>query len=76
VQNDNIIIDVNQARSSPDHEVVIVGAGFSGIGAGIKLKRNGVDDFVILERAELETSPHACIARPDRGRIHAGHVTT
>lgn len=38
-------------NSVPDHDVVIVGAGFSGIGAGIKLKKNKIDDFIILERA-------------------------
>jgi cation diffusion facilitator CzcD-associated flavoprotein CzcO len=32
--------------------VVIVGAGFSGIGLGIKLKEAGLDDFVILEKAD------------------------
>jgi cation diffusion facilitator CzcD-associated flavoprotein CzcO len=32
--------------------VVIVGAGFGGLGAGIALKRAGIEDFVILERAE------------------------
>ncbi len=32
-----------------DHQAVIVGAGFAGLGAGIKLKQIGVD-FVILER--------------------------
>lgn len=32
-------------------ETLIVGAGFSGIGAGIRLKRKGIDDFVIIERA-------------------------
>jgi cation diffusion facilitator CzcD-associated flavoprotein CzcO len=31
---------------------VVVGAGFSGIAAGIELKRAGIDDFVILEKAE------------------------
>ncbi len=31
--------------------VVIVGAGFSGIGLGIKLKQDGLDDFLILERS-------------------------
>jgi cation diffusion facilitator CzcD-associated flavoprotein CzcO len=31
--------------------VVIVGAGFSGIGLGIKLKQDGRDDFLILERS-------------------------
>jgi cation diffusion facilitator CzcD-associated flavoprotein CzcO len=35
-----------------DHEVVIIGAGFGGIGAAIALKRAGIDDFVILERAD------------------------
>jgi cation diffusion facilitator CzcD-associated flavoprotein CzcO len=33
-------------------EVVIVGAGFSGLAMAIRLKQQGVDDFVILERAE------------------------
>jgi cation diffusion facilitator CzcD-associated flavoprotein CzcO len=31
--------------------VVIVGAGFSGLGLAIQLKRHGVEDFVVLERA-------------------------
>jgi cation diffusion facilitator CzcD-associated flavoprotein CzcO len=31
---------------------VIVGAGFSGIAAGIALKRAGIQDFVILEKAD------------------------
>jgi cation diffusion facilitator CzcD-associated flavoprotein CzcO len=31
--------------------VVIVGAGFSGIGLGIKLNQDGRDDFLILERS-------------------------
>jgi cation diffusion facilitator CzcD-associated flavoprotein CzcO len=35
-----------------DHEVIIVGAGFAGIGAGIALKRAGIEDFVLLERAD------------------------
>ncbi len=35
-----------------DHEVVIIGAGFSGIGAGIKLDEAGFSDFVILDRNE------------------------
>ena len=34
------------------HDAVIVGAGFAGIGAAIQLKRNGVDDFVILDRED------------------------
>ncbi|MEE3331609.1 MAG: NAD(P)/FAD-dependent oxidoreductase [Myxococcota bacterium] len=35
-----------------DFEVVIVGTGFSGIGAAIKLRETGCDDFVVLEKAE------------------------
>jgi cation diffusion facilitator CzcD-associated flavoprotein CzcO len=31
--------------------VAIVGAGFGGLGAAIRLKQRGTDDFVILERA-------------------------
>ncbi len=33
-----------------DHEVIIVGSGFSGIGAGIALRKMGIEDFVLLER--------------------------
>src|SRR5262245_51743597 len=32
-------------------DAVIVGAGFSGICAGIQLRRAGIEDFVILEKA-------------------------
>jgi len=35
----------------PEHRVVIIGAGFSGINMGIRLKQQGITDFVILERA-------------------------
>jgi cation diffusion facilitator CzcD-associated flavoprotein CzcO len=38
------------ARTST--RIVIMGAGFSGIGAAIRLLQAGQDDFVILERAE------------------------
>jgi cation diffusion facilitator CzcD-associated flavoprotein CzcO len=34
-----------------DYGVVIVGAGFAGLGMAISLKRGGRDDFVILEKA-------------------------
>src|SRR3954466_11288354 len=33
----------------PDHEVIVVGAGFSGIGAAIKLDRAGFGDLAVLE---------------------------
>jgi cation diffusion facilitator CzcD-associated flavoprotein CzcO len=31
--------------------VLIIGSGFAGLGAAVKLKEAGIDDFVILERA-------------------------
>ncbi len=34
-----------------DYEILVVGAGFSGLGAGIKLKEAGFEDFAILEQA-------------------------
>ena len=33
------------------YEVLIVGSGFAGIGLAIRLKQEGIDDFLILERA-------------------------
>ncbi|HEX6499296.1 MAG TPA: NAD(P)/FAD-dependent oxidoreductase [Micromonosporaceae bacterium] len=33
-------------------QVLIVGSGFGGLGTAIALKRDGVDDFVVLERAD------------------------
>lgn len=38
--------------ASPDHHVAVIGAGLSGIGMGIALRRAGIEDFVILERAQ------------------------
>ena len=35
-----------------DHQVVIVGAGFGGMGIAIQLKRDGIDDLVILDRED------------------------
>ena len=34
------------------HRIVIVGSGFSGLGAAIRLKQAGIEDFVVLERGE------------------------
>ena len=39
-------------RSEPDHEIVIVGSGFSGIGAAIELQRKGFHDYIILEKSD------------------------
>ncbi len=33
-----------------EHDVVVVGAGFSGIGMAARLRSMGIDDFVILDR--------------------------
>ena len=37
-------------RKAIDHEVVIVGSGFSGLGAAVALQRIGIEDFLIVER--------------------------
>jgi cation diffusion facilitator CzcD-associated flavoprotein CzcO len=42
-----------QMTSPPDLDVLIVGAGVSGIGAGIELLRRGISSFVILEAATV-----------------------
>jgi len=36
--------------SRPDHEVVVIGAGFGGIGTGVALQRQGIHDFVIVDK--------------------------
>ena len=37
---------------TPDHEVIIIGAGISGIGAAIQLRADGIKDILILERSK------------------------
>jgi cation diffusion facilitator CzcD-associated flavoprotein CzcO len=32
------------------HDVILIGSGFSGIGAGIRLTQKGINDFIILEK--------------------------
>ena len=34
------------------HTVVVVGSGFAGLGMAVALKREGIQDFVVLERAD------------------------
>src|SRR3954466_3953694 len=40
------------APAEPDVDVAVIGAGFSGIGAAIALKRAGIDRFVVLEEGD------------------------
>lgn len=37
------------ADDRPHHEIIVIGAGFSGIGAAIGLRRAGFDDLLVLE---------------------------
>jgi cation diffusion facilitator CzcD-associated flavoprotein CzcO len=36
----------------PHQRIAIVGSGFSGLGMAVRLKQEGIHDFVVLERAE------------------------
>ena len=49
----SLTIAANGPRSltkGEHHRAVIVGSGFSGLGAAIKLKQAGIEDFIVLER--------------------------
>ncbi|BDB44845.1 MULTISPECIES: flavin-containing monooxygenase [Mycobacterium] len=37
---------------TPDHEVLVIGAGIGGIGVGIALREAGITDFKIVDRAD------------------------
>ena len=77
-------------RSASNHEVVILGAGMSGLCAAVKLKRAGIHDFVILEkqdglggnlvgttptRAPMSTCRRRCIRSPSHP-TPAGHAAS
>ncbi|MFB8282999.1 flavin-containing monooxygenase [Nocardia colli] len=52
---DNVVTEVISAATEPvvpQHEVVIIGGGFGGLGVAISLKQAGIDDFVIIERSD------------------------
>src|SRR5919197_5290791 len=43
----------DQGMNGVEHvDVAIVGSGFSGLGMAIRLRQQGLDDFVVLERAD------------------------
>ena len=44
--------DERDGVSENQHRVVIIGAGFAGLGMAIQLRQAGVDDFVILEKSD------------------------
>ena len=37
--------------TTPHHDIIVVGSGFSGLGMGIFLKKSGRNDFLILEKS-------------------------
>ena len=44
---------VEETKVAPGtRRVIIIGAGFGGLGMAIRLRQEGIEDFVILERAE------------------------
>ncbi|WP_280269530.1 flavin-containing monooxygenase [Nocardia wallacei] len=40
----------HDSRVAPQYEVVVIGAGLGGIGAGVALRRVGVEDFLIIDK--------------------------
>tara|TARA_R110000868_G_scaffold45045_2_gene149836 strand:- start:4588 stop:6066 length:1479 start_codon:yes stop_codon:yes gene_type:complete len=42
--------NTSEPTPAPHHEIIVVGAGFAGIGAAIKLKQAGMD-FIVLEKS-------------------------
>lgn len=51
----------------PDHDVVIIGAGFSGVGAAIELDQAGFPDFVVVDRNERIGGVRGANTFPDAG---------
>lgn len=41
-----------RGEHAPDHEVIIIGGGFSGIGAAIKLDEIGMRDYLLVEQGD------------------------
>ncbi|GHO88486.1 flavin-containing monooxygenase [Dictyobacter formicarum] len=45
-------VQATNGNAVPHTHIAILGAGFSGLGIAIKLKKHGYDDFIIIERAK------------------------
>jgi NADPH-dependent 2,4-dienoyl-CoA reductase/sulfur reductase-like enzyme len=45
-------VELSQKEVPMPYQVVIIGAGFGGIGMAIALKRAGIEDFVVVDRAD------------------------
>ena len=45
-------LPVTRNGATPHVKIAIVGTGFAGLGLAIRLKEEGIEDFVILERAD------------------------
>jgi cation diffusion facilitator CzcD-associated flavoprotein CzcO len=43
---------MSTATDTPDHEVIVIGAGFAGIGASIKLTEAGISNHLLVEEGE------------------------
>ncbi|MFF9039537.1 flavin-containing monooxygenase [Streptomyces sp. NPDC014892] len=41
----------NEGADRPHVRVAVIGSGFGGLGAAVRLRREGITDFVVLERA-------------------------
>ncbi|MEB6479977.1 flavin-containing monooxygenase [Acinetobacter vivianii] len=41
-----------KSKAIPFHRVIVIGGGFAGLGAAIKLKEAGIHDFILLEKAD------------------------
>ena len=45
-------LDATAGSERPERDVIVVGAGFAGLCAGVRLKRDGREDFEIWEQAD------------------------
>src|SRR3954453_21120916 len=43
---------LDNSPATTDVEVAVVGTGFSGLGTAIRLKQEGIEDFLVLERGD------------------------